>query len=368
MTDNRPSCCANTDMEMTPKKVVPGGPIPIKVAQAAPAKQRPDLLFWGTLLAVAAGYLIHLSPWAGGQDSFSQAVFTLMNQMWVGIAVGVIAMGIMGRIPRPFIMAALGTQKGMRGIIRAVLAGLLLDLCSHGILMIGAKLYERGATAGQLMAFLIASPWNSLSLTIILISLIGWTYTLLFIVLSAVVALITGVIVDAMTDRGSLPANPARMPLPEGFSFWREAKSAWADVRITPFYVYDTLRAGLIDSKMILRWLFVGVLIAAAMRAFLDTAHFAHYFGPTLMGLGLTLIAATVIEVCSEGSAPVAADILTRAHAPGNAFTFMMAGVATDYTEIMVLREATKSWKVTLMLPLLTTPQVLVMGYFLNMQ
>lgn len=361
MTTDHSDCC-RVDI---PKKL-PGGPIPIKVAQAAPVQRGPDVLFWGTLLAVAAGYGMHLTPWAGGADSFSQAVFTLMNQMWVGIVIGIVAMGVVGRVPRPFIMAALGTRKGARGIFRAVLAGLLLDLCSHGILMIGAKLYERGATAGQLMAFLIASPWNSLSLTVILIALIGWGYTLLFIVLSALVALITGVAVDALVDRGKLPANPARMPLPEGFSFWREARAAWAGVRITPAYVGDTLRAGVIDSKMILRWLFVGVLIAAALRAFLDTGHFAHYFGPTLLGLGMTLIAATVIEVCSEGSAPVAADILTRAHAPGNAFTFMMAGVATDYTEIMVLREATKSWKVTLMLPLLTTPQVLLLGYLLN--
>ncbi len=361
MTSDQSDCCSNP----TPR-TVPGGAIPIRMAPAAPVKKRPDLLFWGTLLAVAAGYVMHLTPWAGGEDSYSHAIFTLMNQMWIGIVIGIIAMGVMGRVPRPFIMAALGTKKGVRGIVRAVAAGLLLDLCSHGILMIGAKLYERGATAGQLMAFLIASPWNSLSLTVILISLIGWGYTLLFIVLSAVIALITGVIVDGLIDRGKLPANPARIPLPEGFSFWREARTAWAGVRITPAYVYDTLLGGLIDSKMILRWLFIGVLIAAALRVFMDTSHFAHYFGPTLLGLGMTLIAATVIEVCSEGSAPVAADILTRAHAPGNAFTFMMAGVATDYTEIMVLREATKSWKLTLMLPLITTPQVLLLGYLLN--
>ena len=359
MTDHT-DCCAPQP------RTVPSGQIPIRMAQGAPVKKRPDLLFWGTFLAVAAGYIMHLTPWAGGEDSYSHAIFTLMNQMWIGIVIGVVAMGIMARIPRPFIMAALGTKKGVRGIVRAVGAGLLLDLCSHGILMIGAKLYERGATAGQLMAFLIASPWNSLSLTVILISLIGWGYTLLFIALSAVIALITGVIVDALVDREKLPANPARMPLPEGFSFWREAKTAWADVKITPAYVFDTLRGGLIDSKMIIRWLFVGVLIAAALRVFLDTEHFAHFFGPTLLGLGMTLAAATVIEVCSEGSAPVAADILTRANAPGNAFTFMMAGVATDYTEIMVLREATKSWKLTLMLPLISTPQVLVLGYLLN--
>ncbi|MBI4125266.1 MAG: ATPase, partial [Deltaproteobacteria bacterium] len=94
--------------------------------------------------------------------------------------------------------------------------------------------------------------------------------------------------------------------------------------------------------------------------------HFQAYFGPTLLGLGLTTAAATVIEVCSEGSTPIAADILTRAHAPGNAFAFLMAGVATDYTEVMVLKDRTRSWKVSLFLPLVTVPQVVALGWVLN--
>ena len=54
------------------------------------------------------------------------------------------------------------------GLLRAALAGVFLDLCSHGILAVGMKLYERGASAGQVMTFLLASPWNSFSLTLIL--------------------------------------------------------------------------------------------------------------------------------------------------------------------------------------------------------
>ncbi|NIT57757.1 MAG: ATPase, partial [Aliifodinibius sp.] len=75
---------------------------------------------------------------------------------------------ILGKVPREFVIALLGNRTGMSGIIRATAGGVLLDLCSHGILMVGAKLYERGATLGQTMAFLIASPWNSISLTLIL--------------------------------------------------------------------------------------------------------------------------------------------------------------------------------------------------------
>ena len=107
-------------------------------------------------------------------------------------------------------------------------------------------------------------------------------------------------------------------------------------------------------------------MLAALIRTFVSPEHFETYFGPTLAGLGLTLLVATILEVCSEGSVPLAADLLTRANAPGNSLTFLMAGVSTDYTEVMVLREVTKTWRIPLCLPLVTLPQILLLGVMLN--
>ena len=106
--------------------------------------------------------------------------------------------------------------------------------------------------------------------------------------------------------------------------------------------------------------------MAGLVRAFISPEQFGTYFGPTLAGLGLTVLVATILEVCSEGSTPIAADLLTRANAPGNSFAFLMTGVSTDYTEIMVLRETTNSWKVALFLPLLTVPQVILIAWLIN--
>src|SRR5690606_16133475 len=113
-------------------------------------------------------------------------------------------------------------------------------------------------------------------------------------------------------------------------------------------------------------WLLFGVLLAAMIRAFVSVEIFQQWFGPSLVGLAMTLIAAMIIEVCSEGSTPIAADLMSRAQAPGNAFAFMMAGVATDYTEVMVLRETTRSWKIALFMPLITLPQVILLSWLLN--
>jgi hypothetical protein len=107
-------------------------------------------------------------------------------------------------------------------------------------------------------------------------------------------------------------------------------------------------------------------VLAALIQATVPTEIFAAWFGATLAGLFLTLVAATVVEVCSEGSVPVAADLMTRAAAPGNAFTFLMAGAATDYTEMLVLRGVTGRLTAALLLPLLTVPQVVVVGWALN--
>lgn len=340
------------------------------------AKPRADYLLWVTLVIISISYT---GFWFFGDSAdaahagmggiahhFGAAVFEFMNMMWLGVVLGIVAMGFLSRIPRDFVMSLMGSGKGVRGIFRAAFAGVALDLCSHGILMIGAKLYERGVTAGQLMAFLISSPWNSFSLTLILISLIGLPATLLFIALSMVVGIVTGIVFDALVARGVLPKNPNHQPVTAGFDFWAEAKKGLKNAKWTPAFFAETLKIGILDSRMILRWLFLGVIIAATLRVAMTPDFFETWFGPSLMGLVITLLAATVIEVCSEGATPIAADIINRAGALGNGFTFLMAGVATDYTEIMVLREATKSWKLTLFLPLLTVPQVLLLGYVLN--
>ena len=297
---------------------------------------------------------------------FTGGIVELFNQMWWGIAIGVIFVGILGRVPRDLVMGMLGRNGGVRGMFRATMAGVLLDMCSHGILAVGMKLYERGASVGQVMAFLLASPWNSFSLTLILFGLIGVSWTLLFILLSLIIGIITGLIFDALVHRGQLPANPWQAELGEARPvsvLWREFRQT---ISFSPGGSLDILKEGFAGARIVIRWSMFGLILAGLIRAFMPEEAFATWFGATMGGLWLTLLATTVIEVCSEGSTPIAADLMNRAAAPGNSFTFLMAGVATDYTEVMSIRDTTKSWKIALFLPLITVPQIVLIGAVLN--
>ncbi len=326
-----------------------------------------DYLLWSMLTLIAAGFAVHFLqldiPYV---SMFGHAVVSLMSVMWWGIVGGIVAVGLMSRIPRDYFQAIIGRGDTVAGVIRATVAGLLLDLCSHGILMVGAKLYERGASLAQVMAFLIASPWNSITLTLILISMIGLPWTLAFIGGSALIAIATGILYLQLVKRGILPANPHHQEPDPNFDMKADFKQRMAAFKFTPRWLRDVLTQGFSESIMVMRWLFLGVVLAALIRTFVPDDMMTAYFGPTLMGLLLTLLVTTIVEVCSEGSTPIGADLVTRAAAPGNGFTFLMAGVSTDYTEILVLRQVTKSWKIALSLPLLTVPQILLLGWMMN--
>jgi len=212
----------------------------------------------------------------------------------------------------------------------------------------------------------LASPWNSFSLTLILFGLIGVGWTLLFIALSLVIGLITGALFDVLVRRGHLPANPWKEKLGPPQPVGVLLKEFRQTLRFSLAGTASILRDGFVGSRVVIRWSLFGLVLAGLIRALLPEDAFATWFGATFTGLWLTLLATTVIEVCSEGATPIAADLMNRANAPGNSFTFLMAGVATDYTEVMSIRDTTKSWRIALFLPLVTVPQIVLVGAVLN--
>jgi len=116
---------------------------------------------------------------------------------------------------------------------------------------------------------------------------------------------------------------------------------------------------------MVLWWIILGILIASIAGAYIPVHFFHRFMGPTFLGLLITLGLATVIEVCSEGSSPLAFEIFRQTGALGNSFVFLMAGVATDYTEIGLLW-TNVGRRTAIWLPVIAVPQIVLIGYIAN--
>lgn len=338
-------------------------------------KQSPDLIFLVSILILSITILLdfilsYTTSSAGGLlHQFAHTSSELLITMSWSVVLGIFIVGLMSKMPRDFFAVLMGAGNSVSGLFRAVSAGVLLDLCCHGILLVAAKLYERGVSLAQVVTFLVASPWNSFSLTLVLIALIGWQWTLLFILCSMLVALLSGFIIHLLTQAGLIPENPNKIERDElgDSNVLSGFKTAISNIDFSKAGLFEIFSQGWKDGKMIIKWLLFGTIIAASLRTFVPPDVFAQWLGPNAAGLFITLVIATIVEICSEGSAPVASEIVTNAHAPGNGFTFLMAGVATDYTELLIIREFTGRWAIALLIPLITVPQILLIGWLMNM-
>jgi hypothetical protein len=270
-------------------------------------------------------------------------------------------------VPREYISKILSKKKPVT-IFNAVSLGFLMSACSHGILALSIQLHKKGASNPAIVSFLLASPWANLTITLMLVGFFGFK-GLLIIFAALIVAINTGFIFMFLDKKGLIEKNKNIVKVSEDFSIRQDIK-----LRIKNYkFNLESLKKdskGIIKgtfalSDMVLWWIILGILIASAAGAYIPVHIFHKFMGPTLLGLLVTLALATVIEVCSEGSSPLAFEIYRQTKALGNSFTFLMAGVATDYTEIGLLwtnvGKRTAIW-----MPIVSVPQIIIFGYIFN--
>ena len=277
-------------------------------------------------------------------------------------------------IPREYIEKYLSRHK-KRTILYAIVFGFLMSACSHGILAIAMELYKKGSSTSAVIAFLLASPWANLPITVLLFGF--FRFKAILIVISALlIAIITGLIYQKLEKKGWVECDKCisgeDQQILADFSIIKDIKRRWKNYNFTKdnikTAIKGTLQGSWALSKMVMWWLIVGMIMASVARviAMQYNELFMMYMGPTVLGLLVTLFFATVIEVCSEGSSPLAFEIYNQTRAFGNSFTFLMAGVATDYTEIGLIWHNIGR-KAAIWLPIITVPQILILGYLFNL-
>ena len=318
---------------------------------------------------LSGGILSSAGLWYAPAAQASAIYIGYLKKLLVPFTLGLVLGGVIDQfVPREYIARLLaGPRK--RVILRSTLLGFLASSCSHGCLALTIELYRKGASTEAVVSFLLASPWASMSLTFMLLSLFGLKG--MGIVLGAlVVAFISGLIFQRLALRGRIESNPRTLIVPEGFSVWRDLKMRWKQYCWTMGQwttdMRGILQGTLALGRMVMGWVQLGLVLSAVLGAWVSPTVFSRFLGPSVGGLLLTLLSAAIIEVCSEGSAPLAFELYRHTGALGNAFAFLMGGVVTDYTELGALwvniGRRTVLWMLAITLPL-----ALGLGMVLNL-
>ncbi|MBI2083929.1 MAG: permease [Deltaproteobacteria bacterium] len=311
-----------------------------------------------SLLYIAGFFFPLLKP-------FQESFLHYMRMIWWALLLGFLLAGVIEHyVPSEYISKILA-RRSKRTIFYSTFLGLIMSACSHGILAIGMELHKKGASGPAVISFLLGSPWANLPVTLLLVSLFK-IKGFLIIAAALFVAISTGLIFQGLDRLGWIERNKNTLEVNTKFSILADIKKRWAD-RVSPPLsdITAILHGAWSLADMILWWILLGIVIAGLIGAFVPSHFFQTYLGPNLTGLLLTLAAATVIEICSEGSAPLAFEIYRQTGSLGNTFAFLMGGFVTDYTEVGLVW-TNLGWRTAVWMVFVTLPQVVLIGLLLN--
>ncbi len=209
--------------------------------------------------------------------------------------------------------------RNWKSVARAVLVGVPMPLCSCGVVPTAIGLKNEGASKGAATGFLISTPQTGVDSILVSASFLGWPFALFKVAAAFVTGVVGGVLANVATRND--PEEPTLLPMVNPITV-EKPKSRL--VGIVEYAVFDLL-------AMLDLWIILGVLAAAMIStAFPEGFFFQQQWTQGLGGMLLMLLISLPLYVCSTGSVPIAAALISAGMPLGTALVFLMAGPATN--------------------------------------
>lgn len=261
-------------------------------------------------------------------------------------------------------------QKGLYQIVKAVVIGIPLPLCSCGVIPVAAGIRRQGGQRGAVAAFTAATPQTGVDAIAATIGMLGWVFAAVRIVIAFLNGIIAGLVVerwgekdteiqpeDESTDDGCTdeaasccgsgetePEKDARACCgdkePDSSSCCDSGETGSAAAANGRKFA-SGLKFGLITlPRELFGALVVGLLLAGAISTFVPEEFFHNIPGGQVgIYLGMTLLSLP-LYVCSTGSIPMAYSFLQTGISPGAVLIFLIAGPASNTATV------TSLWKI----------------------
>lgn len=223
---------------------------------------------------------------------------------------------------------ALG-NRGLFAIIKATLSGMLLPICSCGVIPLGLGMYYTGAYLGPTLAFMVATPIINPAAILLAYGLLGPQIASIYLVSGFIVPVVIGIIGNyfAGTELHApgIYQNSQRIELESDSKVGIRQKIAAG------------IHWGFMDlGVMVSKYIVLGVALAGLIIALTPQYIIQRYLGaPGIISITGIAVIGSVIYVCAVGHIPFVAALVASGAAPGIAITFLMTGAATNLPELI---------------------------------
>lgn len=259
-----------------------------------------------------------------------------------------------------------GKHRGM-GYLLGSCFGAVTPFCSCSSIPVFLGFTSAGIPLGITMAFLITSPLINEVAVLLLVSLLGWKFTLIYIAVGMAVGMAGGAFLDRIkaerwladfaadalrdgqqhqTDEIRQSTMAPHMPLSKRHAFAKE----------------ETLTI----FKRVWLWVILGVGLGAALHGFVPDGWIASHLGA---GQWWTVPVAVLVGIPlysnATGVIPVMESLITNGLPVGTTLAFCMSTVAASFTEFILLKQVMK-WQLLCTLLLLLLTSFTLVGWIFN--
>ncbi len=250
-------------------------------------------------------------------SEFLIQVWKVLLELSPPLLLGTLIAGILHVILPPGLIARHLSLKNTRSVLRAVLVGIPMPLCSCGVVPTAIGLKNEGASRGAATGFLISTPQTGVDSILVSATFLGWPFALFKVLAAFVTGMIGGILVNLTEPKA--PENPTAAA--STASGERVPKTAAEVIR---YGVFELL--GSIDI-----WIVLGVAVSALITVTIPARYLSgSSWTGGIGGMLIVLAIAIPLYVCTTGSVPIAASLIAAGMPTGAALVFLMAGPATN--------------------------------------
>ncbi len=262
---------------------------------------------------------------------FFQSAWAMLMISGPWLIISFLLCGILHAVLRPeALQRSLGNKK-LSSIVKATVSGMLLPICSCGVVPLSLGLYYSGAYLGPTLAFLVATPIINPAAFILAYAMLGPQIASIYMISGFVIPFCIGLLGNRFAGR------ELQSPMAANIVSQQSAHEGLSSRQPLLRRLRGGIEWGFNDlAVQTCRFMILGTAFAALLLTVVPASFILNYLSnPKLLSLLSITLLGCVMYVCALGHIPFIAALVSAGAAPGVAVTFLLSSVATNFPEMV---------------------------------
>lgn len=249
------------------------------------------------------------------------------------------------------------------GYIMGSTFGAITPFCSCSSIPVFLGFTSAGIPVGITMSFLLTSPLINEVAVLLLLSLVGWKITIIYVFIGMAVGITGGIFLDLIRAEQLLQ--------PFALKAYQTAQVSNSEPDTRPrLSIIERHKFAKIELLDILdrvwKWVFIGVALGAALHGFVPETWFEENLGSgQWWSVPLAVLVGIPLYSNATGVIPVMESLIVKGLPLGTTLAFCMSTVAASFPEFILLKQV-MTWKLLAIIFVLLLTSFTITGWLVN--